>query len=166
MEKIRAWSFPVILLAVWLLAGSYTLASLGGAQAAVSGRPIPPAGIRGSAAGVSGRFLIGASAGRGQAPAGVPRGFRTAVAHAPLSRPGRVPACRRDLAESPSIMDHRRGPRYLVGGTGPRFPAGETARPTPARAWRPGVRAGFQSVSGRAPSRGGERGAEQAKWWG
>jgi hypothetical protein len=36
MEKIGTWSFPIILMAAWLLAGTYTLVSLGEAQVAVS----------------------------------------------------------------------------------------------------------------------------------
>jgi hypothetical protein len=78
-----------------------------GAQAAVAARVwaraqvITPGllipNVRIGRAAFQGRILIGASS--GQAPARVPRGLRTAVAHAPLSSPRTPRRCRRDLLE-------------------------------------------------------------------
>ncbi len=55
----------------------------------VPGRPVLPAGIGRPAipAVVGGKVLIGAGTRNGQAPTGVPRGSRTAVAHTGLSSP-------------------------------------------------------------------------------
>lgn len=36
MERIREWSFPVIVICAWLVAGGYTLASLAEADARVA----------------------------------------------------------------------------------------------------------------------------------
>lgn len=36
MDRIREWSFPVVLLTLWFVVAGYTLSSLGEAHAAVS----------------------------------------------------------------------------------------------------------------------------------
>jgi hypothetical protein len=70
-----------------------------GTEVAATGRLVPSVGIGCPA--IRGRILIGD--GGGQAPARVPRGLRTAVAHAPSPVPGHLAGCRRDLLEvSPS----------------------------------------------------------------
>jgi hypothetical protein len=66
-----------------------------GTEVAATGRLVPSVGIGCPA--IRGRILIGD--GGGQAPARVPRGLRTAVAHAPSPVPGHLAGCRRDLLE-------------------------------------------------------------------
>jgi hypothetical protein len=66
-----------------------------GTEVTAPGRLVPSVGIGCPA--IRGRILIGD--GGGQAPARVPRGLRTAVAHAPSPVPGHLAGCRRDLLE-------------------------------------------------------------------
>jgi len=45
MEKIREWSFPVVLLTAWIAVAGYTLSSLGEAHARVVGAQKPAAAV-------------------------------------------------------------------------------------------------------------------------
>lgn len=43
MQRIREWSFPVVLLTAWVAIAGYTVSSLGQAQARVAAPPKPAA---------------------------------------------------------------------------------------------------------------------------
>jgi hypothetical protein len=89
--RIAGWAQP------WVIGAQAAVATRVWARAEVTMPGLLIPNVRIGCAAVQGRILIGA--GGGQSPARVPRGFRTAVAHAPLSSPRTPRRCRRDLLE-------------------------------------------------------------------